>query len=248
MFKFLAFFLKVPTLKNAGTDLYRGASRILLLLLHDFPDFLAEYYFSICDIIPPNCIQLRNVVLSAFPSNVVLPDPYLRISQFDSSTEMGPIPPILSDFTTILHGADIKQSLEQLLLNRGTTSLLDAVKDRLSTQEKYDLSLINSLVMYIGVSSVAQAKARNGTPLFVSSDPGVIILHYLVSAIDVEGISYFLDSHGRTAHILFCRSTSSIECNGSAPPLSKRSYPMVLIPNSSLVRRCQGRKVPRGRY
>ena len=187
MFKFLAFFLRGPNLKSAGSDLYKGASRILLLLLHDFPDFLAEYYFSICDVIPPNCIQLRNVVLSAFPSTVALPDPYLRTSQLEP--EMGPIPPILSDFTTILQVADLRNPLDQLLLGRGPSSILGSLRDRLlpDAAEHYDLSVINALVMYIGVSSVAQAKARSGSPLFVSTDPGVIILQYLVTNIDVEG-------------------------------------------------------------
>jgi CCR4-NOT transcription complex subunit 1 len=53
--------------------------------------------------------------------------------------------------------------------------------------ETYNLSLINALVMFIGVSSVAQAKARSGSSLFVSSDPGVIALEYLAINLDVEG-------------------------------------------------------------
>jgi CCR4-NOT transcription complex subunit 1 len=57
----------------------------------------------------------------------------------------------------------------------------------MTLEEVYNLSLINSLVMYIGVSSVAQAKARSGTSLFVVSDPGVVALQYLAMNLDVEG-------------------------------------------------------------
>ncbi|KAL7265720.1 hypothetical protein ACSBR1_003496 [Camellia fascicularis] len=46
--------------------LYKGTLRVLLVLLHDFPEFLCDYHFSFCDVIPSSCIQMRNVILSAF--------------------------------------------------------------------------------------------------------------------------------------------------------------------------------------
>jgi CCR4-NOT transcription complex subunit 1 len=41
--------------------------------------------------------------------------------------------------------------------------------------------------MYVGVSSVTQAKARSGSSVFVASDPGVVVLQYLATNLDVEG-------------------------------------------------------------
>lgn len=192
LFGFLAPFLKDGDLQVAARDLYRGALRLLLVLLHDFPEFLSEYYFTLCDAIPPRCIQFRNIILSAFPPAIILPDPHLRNIKFDAIPEMGPIPPILSDFTSGLKSGDLRGYLDQYLLNRGTPSFLPSLKDRLRVKgddgsESYNLSLINSLVMYIGVSSVAQAKARSGSSLFTPSDPGVVALQYLVLNLDVEG-------------------------------------------------------------
>nr|GEX30571.1 CCR4-Not transcription complex subunit 1 isoform X2 [Tanacetum cinerariifolium] len=43
--------------------------------LVEIPEFLCDYHFSFCDIIPPSCIQMRNIVLSAFPHKMRLPDP-----------------------------------------------------------------------------------------------------------------------------------------------------------------------------
>jgi CCR4-NOT transcription complex subunit 1 len=192
LFGFLTPFLKDGDLQIAARDLYRGALRLLLVLLHDFPEFLSEYYFTLCDAIPPRCIQFRNIILSAFPPAIILPDPHLRNIKFDAIPEMGPIPPILSDFTSGLKSGDLRGYLDQYLLNRGTPSFLPSLKDRLRMKgedgsESYNLSLINSLVMYIGVSSVAQAKARSGSSLFTPSDPGVVALQYLVLNLDVEG-------------------------------------------------------------
>lgn len=108
---------------------------------------------------------------------------------------MGPIPPILSDFAASLRAGDLKMYLDQYLLNRSPQStFLLSLKDRLRASvgegpaETYNLSLINSLVMYIGVSSVAQARARSGGPIFVPTDPGVVALHHLATNLDVEGM------------------------------------------------------------
>ncbi|KAK7023882.1 Not1-domain-containing protein [Favolaschia claudopus] len=203
LFKFLSPFLKDDNLQLASKDLYRGALRLLLVLLHDFPEFLSEYYFTLCDVIPPHCIQLRNVVLSAFPPSMTLPDPHLphlRNIAFDALPEMGPIPPILSDFSAVLKSGDVGQMLDNFLLNRGNPALLSTLKTRLRLSDKtlqpdaYNLSLINSLVMYTGVSSVAQAKARSGSSLFVSSDPGVVVLQYLAANLDDEGQHHLLSA------------------------------------------------------
>jgi CCR4-NOT transcription complex subunit 1 len=111
----------------------------------------------------------------------------------DSIPEMGPIPPILSDFTSTLKNSDIRGHLDQYLLGRGAPSFLASLKDRLrylgSNEEAdgYNLSLINCLIMYIGVSSVAQAKARNGSSVFAASEPGVVAIQYLATSLDIEG-------------------------------------------------------------
>ena len=76
LFKFLSPFLRNAELMKPVHRLYRGTLRVLLVLLHDFPEFLCDYHYSFCDVIPPNCIQMRNLILSAFPRNMRLPDPF----------------------------------------------------------------------------------------------------------------------------------------------------------------------------
>ena len=123
----------------------------------------------------------------------MLPDPHLRDVKFESITEMGPIPPVLSDFSSILKTGDLRTYLDQYLLGRGSPSFLPSLKDRLrlpaanEASETYNLSLLNSLVMYIGVSSLAQAKARSGSVLFVPTDPGAVAFQFLATNLDTEG-------------------------------------------------------------
>ena len=76
LFKFMEPYLLTADLSDPVRLLYRGTLRVLLVLLHDFPEFLCDYHFSFCDVIPTSCIQMRNLILSAFPRNMRLPDPF----------------------------------------------------------------------------------------------------------------------------------------------------------------------------
>ena len=61
LFNFLSPFLRNAELAKPVTILYRGCLRVLLVLLHDFPEFLCDYHYNFCDVIPPNCIQVRGI-------------------------------------------------------------------------------------------------------------------------------------------------------------------------------------------
>jgi CCR4-NOT transcription complex subunit 1 len=118
----------------------------------------------------------------------------------DSVPEMGPIPPILSDFTAGLKSGDLRVYLDQYLLGRTSSTYLPTLKDRLrastsdDVSETYDVPFLNALVMYVGVSSVAQAKAKSGSSLFNASDPGVVALRYLAKNLEPEGQYLLLNS------------------------------------------------------
>ncbi len=197
MFKFQAPFLRTATLHNAVGTLYRGSLSLLLVLLHDFPEFLTEFYFSLCDVIPPRCIQLRNIILSAYPPQLKIPDPYPRDLKLENLPDMGPIPPILSDFAACLP-TELRPVLDQYLLGRGPASTVALTKQTLiisgpitdEMADKYNLHVLNAVVMYVGLSSVAQAKARTGSSLFVATDPGVTLLSQLAAELDAEGMPW----------------------------------------------------------
>ena len=63
-------------LPHSAAPTVQGTLRVLLVLLHDFPEFLCEYHFELCNKVPPSCIQMRNLILSAFPRMMRLPDPF----------------------------------------------------------------------------------------------------------------------------------------------------------------------------
>ena len=92
LFRFLHPFLSAAELSPPVRMLYRGALRVLLVLLHDFPEFLCDHHLDLCDVIPPNCVQMRNLVLSAFPRAMRLPDPFTPNLKVDLLPEISQSP------------------------------------------------------------------------------------------------------------------------------------------------------------
>jgi CCR4-NOT transcription complex subunit 1 len=102
LFQYMAPFLRGGLMDGQLPDsvrlLYKGSLRMLLVLLHDFPEFLASYHFSLCDAIPAECIQMRNLILSAFPRAMRLPDPFTPNLKIDLLPEIAQAPRFLSPY------------------------------------------------------------------------------------------------------------------------------------------------------
>lgn len=88
---------------------FQGTLRVLLVLLHDFPEFLCDYHYVICDVIAPNCILMRNLILSAFPRNMRLPDPFTPNLKVDLLPEITQAPRILANFNNLIQPASFKK-------------------------------------------------------------------------------------------------------------------------------------------
>lgn len=63
-------FLRSIQISNQVQTIYKGTLRIVLVILHDFPDVLSEFHYVLCDALQPNCIQLRNLILCACPRDI----------------------------------------------------------------------------------------------------------------------------------------------------------------------------------
>jgi CCR4-NOT transcription complex subunit 1 len=115
LFAFLEPFLRRAQLPPPVRTLYKGTLRVLLVLLHDFPEFLADYHFSFCDVVPPNCVQLRNLFLSAFPRAMRLPDPFTPNLKVDLLPEIAQPPRLLSNVVASLAAHNLRADLDAYL-------------------------------------------------------------------------------------------------------------------------------------
>lgn len=192
-------FLRRVELNESTRLLYKGTVRMLLVLLHDFPEFLCDYHFSFCDILPPACVQIRNLILSAFPRNMKLPDPFMPNLKVDMLPEIKVAPRILASYTTTLMYQRLKADVDNYMRKRNP-ELLPVIWDKLKLPRpssleldtKYNVRLMNALLLYVGVhvphqNRVAQAGGRAaGQP--ASFDIFVFLTHHL----DFEGRYLFL--------------------------------------------------------
>jgi CCR4-NOT transcription complex subunit 1 len=198
VFQFMTPFLRHAEMTDSIRVLYKGLLRILLLLLHDFPEFLCDYHLSFCDVIPPSCIQLRNLILSAFPRNMRLPDPFTPNLKVDLLPEIQEAPKISSDFKSVLAQEHILDTLEAFLKSRSPAFLSDVLRPKLllsatdayTSGTKYNVPLLNALVLYIGVHGVKllQNKSQQGG---VAQSAPMDVFQHLLTELDTEGLLLF---------------------------------------------------------
>mmetsp|Transcript_7036 Transcript_7036/g.14641 ORF Transcript_7036/g.14641 Transcript_7036/m.14641 type:complete len:811 (-) Transcript_7036:13-2445(-) len=155
LFQFLEPYLRKGELDDSIRTLYKGTLRVLLILLHDFPEFLSEYHASFTALIPANCVQLRNIFLSAFPRSLSLIDPFTPNLKIDLLPEISQNPRILSNIPGAL--GSLKADIDAFLANpRGSTTFLNDLPGRLLNRSgDVNPSLANSLVIYVGMEAIA---------------------------------------------------------------------------------------------
>lgn len=165
LFLFLEPHLRKIDLTNSMRQLYKGTMRVLLVLLHDYPAFLAAYHLSFCNVIPENCVQLRNLVLSAFPRGMVLPDPFTPNLKIDVLPEISKNPLVLSNVVGPINS--IREDIDKFLKNPQSHDLTlvyprlykDGTKD-------VDAGKVNALVLYVGMHAILkQQNSQMSSPM-----------------------------------------------------------------------------------
>ncbi|XP_059666940.1 uncharacterized protein LOC132312554 isoform X2 [Cornus florida] len=211
LFKFMEPYLRNAELREPIYFLYKGTLRVLLVLLHDFPEFLCDYHFSFCDVIPSSCIQMRNIILSAFPRNMRLPDPSTPNLKIDLLAEINQSPRIFSEVDAALKAKQLKSDVDEYIKTRHQKVFLSEMKQKLLLTQneaaqagtRYNIPLINSLVLYVGTQTIqqqtktpsplAQQMAHN-TSLEYLMGAAMDIFQTLIADLDTEGRYLFLNA------------------------------------------------------
>lgn len=152
LLKFLKLILD-STVTDAARLLYNGTLRMILVLLHDFPEFLSEYHYVFVDYLPVHCTQAKNLVLSSFPRTIRLPDPFTTVMSIDQIPEVGVPPKIRGNFIEII---DNISELDEYLLGNMNKKATEAFLKSLISKVKietdgshYNIRFINALVLYL---------------------------------------------------------------------------------------------------
>lgn len=200
LFKFLAPFLRNAELAKPVTLLYKGTLRVLLVLLHDFPEFLCDYHYGFCDVIPPNCIQMRNLILSAFPRNMRLPDPFTPNLKVDMLPEIAHAPRVLTNFASMIQPMSFKKDLDSYLKARAPVTFLSELRSNLQVSNepgmRYNIPLMNALVLYVGTQAINFIRNKGLTPNMstIAHSSHMDIFQNLAVDLDTEGRYLFLNA------------------------------------------------------
>jgi CCR4-NOT transcription complex subunit 1 len=201
---FLAPFLRACDLTEPIGTLYRATMRILLVLLHDFPEFLCGYHVALCDVIPPVCVQMRNLILSAYPRTLRLPDPLAKNIKIDLLPEMSNTPRILLNFATIIP-APVKAAIESFITSGRPASLPTDLGSRLVVaagatgqaaatggSSTYNIPLVNAVVLFVAAQAIALGRSTSTSPMSLRAP--IDVFQGLMDTLDAEGRYYVLSA------------------------------------------------------
>ncbi len=173
------------------------------MLLHDFPEFLCNSHYQFCDVIPPNCIQLRNLVLSAFPRVMKLPDPLTPNLKVDMIADIDSSPPKISYPYVYNLPLKLKTDLDAYIKTRAPIAFLSELRAYLQSSPEagshYNITLMNALVMYVGANGIAALRAKGLTPTHNNLTHAAHAAHadifqILVADLDSEGRYLFINA------------------------------------------------------
>lgn len=198
LLKFLEPYLRTSALMTDGMKtLYKASLRLMLVLLHDFPEFLAERHHTLCDAIPPPCVQLHNLVLSAFPKDMRLPDPFTSNLKIEQLPEVQLPPRSAAEPDRLIPLEPVRLQIDHFLKTRQPPSLPTELVKRFFVIPSADgkggalnPSAIHALVLYVGSSMIAKqgaaaALASISSPVGIS--PVMELFLRLLSDTDNDG-------------------------------------------------------------
>jgi CCR4-NOT transcription complex subunit 1 len=166
---------------------------------------------------------MRNLILSAFPRHMRLPDPFTPQLKVDMLPEIAQPPRLLVDVSQTLTqspasaavlakepSASFKTELDQYLNSRAPATFLRELKDRLTADAsssssssssstsatRFNIPLVNSLVLYVGLQGIAKLQAAK---VQASASNTASVVHQSTSGVmDLfQGLMRELPAEGR---------------------------------------------------
>jgi CCR4-NOT transcription complex subunit 1 len=189
-------------ISSTAREFYEGALRLTVVIFHDFQDFLVQNHFRLCNNIPDGSVQLKNLVLSAVPSeSPEYPYPFQPGMKPEAVDGMLDPPVIRNDFELLLKDSKLTPSLKNLLesnepsptsvnkLYQSIRSSEPPSKKRISI-ESHQQALIHAVVLYIFVHAV-----QTGTgEIYNKAGPHASVLRLLSQVLNLEDRVHFVDA------------------------------------------------------
>ncbi|KAJ2713453.1 CCR4-NOT core subunit cdc39, partial [Coemansia spiralis] len=172
--RFLEPFIEAGRFTPALKLLYRGTVCVVLVVLHDFPEFLASYALRLCDAVPAGCVQLRNLLLSAYPRSMRLPEPLTPNLKIDLLPDIARSPDIPFAYKAALEPSGLADALDAFLQTQQPADFAATVVARLRVSDKepasddaarYSTAVVNAFVLHavVRITQTGDEAAREAT-------------------------------------------------------------------------------------
>lgn len=195
--------LKSFNVSPVAKEMYRATLKLLVVLQHDFPDFVAAHFLDFCSSIPLHCTQLLNAVLSASPQQGY--SKILDQAGKPERTEVKIYPGLVDQAKEVLHEAGLLGAIDKVLQGGPSEDVMAQVVHTMTQRSDKDTTfghipvaanphVINAVVMYVGHHSSEQL-SKDGEPINVTgNEAGVAALSVLVREVPAEARYYLLSS------------------------------------------------------
>jgi CCR4-NOT transcription complex subunit 1 len=196
-----------PVAANVAKDMYRAVIKLMSILTHDFPDFVAANHIELCKITDPALPQVLNLILIATPEAMgKLPDPMEPSVNLDSLPELAETATSSNDQSQYLRQAGLFELLDGCLERGPSEDAVAQITHAISRPDgetrtlggvpvRVDLNLVYAVTSHIGAFAVKRASTQghSNTP-FVAGSSDIKTLSMLVMETPVEARYYLLSS------------------------------------------------------
>ncbi|KAK1840088.1 ccr4-not transcription complex subunit [Colletotrichum chrysophilum] len=190
---------------NVAKEIYRATLKLLVILQHDYAEYLAAHSHQLAATVPPHCKQLLNAILTANPAaHLKMPDPLFPGLQVDRMDEVRESPEGLDNSAYQLREWGLLEVLDHALHNGPSEDMLAhvarAIVDSQCTETGFghvpihaNLRVIDAVTLHLGNHAVEQA-TQKGTDVFNPASSDVAILFRLIHELPPEARYYLIVS------------------------------------------------------
>jgi CCR4-NOT transcription complex subunit 1 len=185
-------YLKIVDVPDVAREFIRAATKLMVIIEHDYPDFLAANHVRFCANIPPHAAQLRNLILHAQPRQ--------EASETQESL------PNADDYdlaATYLQENGLLELVDQLLQDGPSEDAIANLTHEINKNDagntvfgnvrvSTNTALVDAVVLFIG--SFAVKRNHEGGSLFVPGAADVATLSLLTHELGPEPRYFFLSS------------------------------------------------------
>lgn len=195
---------KAINVSQATKEVYRALFKLLVVLYHDFPDFLAAHHNKLCWKIPVHCHQLLNTVLAAAPSlsYKMLPQ-HVHPSFGEEMQDMRIYPGLVKEAAHTLQQNGLLQLVESLLTQGPSEDSVAQLAHDMARTDPHETvyghapvtanaELIGAVVLYIGHHAAECADRAGGSIKIVGTETEVTTLSLLVHEVAPSTRHYLL--------------------------------------------------------